>query len=516
MTSNPKVRWAPLPRTELLVYWLLSFGSHFYSFYELHRFSKEHEAGLDRQFQLETGLVQGFKRDASDFEWNFWTEWAHKSLLWTLTGHALLSRFCCIFYPQFRVAALTVYGLLAAVGVLGLRGVGVLLLHVVLSFSVAQLRRSALCWACNLLLLCTLHVPPLQDIQRGWYERDEEYYLLLFSVAVGTLRLLSFSLERCGRPAVHAGTFPQLCWLLSYTFYHPFFYNGPVITYNDFVEQMQTPVEEGERHKPGARYLLLRSARILMWWCMAEFMIHVTYMHAIQSNETYLEILPAWALGGLALALVQFFFVKYLVLFGLPSTLATLDRLDPPGLPRCVSIMYSFTGMWRYIYVPLGGSHRGVPRKMFSTALAFGFVCLWHGGHDYLRCWALMNWLGVLVETGLKALLDSALLRSFFERHSSAAARRRLAALLSAFSTAALILSNLIFLGGIHVGRIFWRRVFLQGLPNRATSAWNRLICPPKSQPVVVSLDSAGSWPHRCRYPSTGFCRVPPFFFFFF
>ncbi|XP_061546642.1 protein-cysteine N-palmitoyltransferase HHAT isoform X2 [Phycodurus eques] len=463
MTSNPNVHWAPLPRTELLVYWLLSFGSHLYSFYELHRFSKEHEAGLVRQFPLERGLFQGFKRDASDFEWTFWSEWAQKSLLWTLIGHAVVSRLCSVFYPQFQVAAHTVYGLLAASSVLGLRGVAVLLLHVALSFSVAQLRRPALCWTCNLLLLCTLHVPPLQDIQRGWYERDEEYYLLLFSVAVGTLRLLSFSLERCGRPAVHTGSFLQLCWLLSYTFYHPFFYNGPVITYNDYVEQMQTPAEDGDRHKPGARYLLLRSARILMWWCIAEYMIHVMYMHAIQSNETYLEILPTWALGGLALALVQFFFVKYLVLFGLPSTLATLDRLVPPGLPRCVSIMYSFTGMWRYVYVPLGGSHHGVLYKMLSTALAFGFVCLWHGGHDYLQCWALMNWLGVLVETGLKALFGSALLRSFLERRSSAATRRRCAALLSAFSTAMLILSNLIFLGGIHVGRIFWKRVFLQG-----------------------------------------------------
>lgn len=94
MTSKPKAQLAPLPWTEILAYWVLSFGSHLYSFYQLHRFSKgkedrqmsvrwfselrrkgkekwsccflfctsEHEAGLQREFQLETGLLRGFKR----------------------------------------------------------------------------------------------------------------------------------------------------------------------------------------------------------------------------------------------------------------------------------------------------------------------------------------------------------------------------------------------------------------------------------------------------------------------
>lgn len=40
MTSKAKAQLAPLPWTEILVYWVLSFGSHLYSFYQLHRFSK--------------------------------------------------------------------------------------------------------------------------------------------------------------------------------------------------------------------------------------------------------------------------------------------------------------------------------------------------------------------------------------------------------------------------------------------------------------------------------------------
>lgn len=53
--------------------------------------------------------------------------------------------------------------------------------------------------------------------------------------------------------------------------------------------------------------------------------------------------------GGLALAHVLFFYLKYLVLFGVPALLMRLDGLTPPPLPRCVSTMFSFTGMWRSV-----------------------------------------------------------------------------------------------------------------------------------------------------------------------
>ncbi|XP_028323680.1 protein-cysteine N-palmitoyltransferase HHAT isoform X1 [Gouania willdenowi] len=472
--TKPKSSLAPLPRTEILVYWVLSFGSHLYSFYQLHQFSKEHKVGLERDFHLEEGLLQGYHRDSSDFEWSFWTEWAKKSLLGTLLGHGVISRLTNVYYPKLQVPALTLYGFLAAYSVLGIKGVCVLLVHLSVSFSVAQLRKPKLTWTCNLLLLSTIYVQPIQNIQRDWYETEEEYYLLLFSVAVCGLRFISFSLEHCWSP-LDGGAPVQLFWLFSYTFYHPFFYNGPIVLFKDYTEQMQRLTSNTSSMASAVCHMVLTSGRIVVWWFIAECMIHLMYMHSIQSNETYIEILPPWALGGLALALVQFFYVKYLVLFGLPSMLASLDKLVPPKLPRCVSVMCSFTGMWRhfdeglyrwlirYIYVPLGGSRHGPLYKMFSTGLAFGLVCLWHGGHDYLQCWALMNWAGVLVEHGFKAFLTSSYIYPIIERRFSAVMRRRCVALLSAFSTAMLILSNLLFLGGMHVGRIFWKRVLIQG-----------------------------------------------------
>ncbi|XP_026104596.1 protein-cysteine N-palmitoyltransferase HHAT-like, partial [Carassius auratus] len=321
-----------------------------------------------------------------------------------------------------------------------------------------------------------------------WSENglEDQYYLLIFSTAVCSLRCISFCLELCWHPLQAGG--PNHCPLLevkglktlifqfykltAFCFYHPLFYNGPIVTYRDFSEQIDKPV-----CKVSAVYVFSGILRVCVWWCLAKFMIHVMYMHAIQSNESYLEMLPPWALGGLALALVQFFYVKYLVLFGVVSLLVRLDGLEPPKLPRCVSIIYSFTGMWGHFdmgldkwlirYVPLGGSRHGVFRKLISTALAFGFVCFWHGCHDYLQYWALLNWVGVLVENVL-ALVSSRSLHHII---------RRGLALISALSTAFLILSNLLFLGGIHVGRIFWKRLFVQGWSSVAVPVVAFLYC---------------------------------------
>ncbi|XP_072546101.1 protein-cysteine N-palmitoyltransferase HHAT [Salminus brasiliensis] len=495
-----KMELAELPRWEMTAYWFLSFASHLYSFYQLHRFSKEHEERLDEEVQLEKGfLIWGFRKDPTDFEWSFWNEWAWRSLLWSLIGHAVVSRLSCVYLPQCRKAVLTLYGVLAAWWLLGSRGVALLMLHLSASLAVAQLRSPALSWGCTLLLLSTLHIRSLQDIQRNWYDSDESYYLLLFSIAVCALRCVSFSLELCWNPMLVGGPshrcfspqfrkiqmfITQLYNLSAYNFYHPLFYNGPILCYKDFSRQMEQPV-----CKVSAAWVLGRTLRVCLWWCLAELMIHLMYMHAIQNNETYLNILSPWALGGLALAVVQFFYVKYLVLFGVASLLVTVDGLEAPPLPRCVSIMYSFRGMWRhfdvglyrwlirYLYVPLGGSQRGLFQKLIFTALAFSFVCFWHGCHDYLQWWALLNWAGVVLESAVALFLSSGPLHHTLVRFLSPRMQRRGLALVSAFCTAMLILSNLVFLGGIHIGHVYWKRVFAQGWSTIALPMLGFLYC---------------------------------------
>ncbi|XP_051867810.1 protein-cysteine N-palmitoyltransferase HHAT isoform X3 [Pristis pectinata] len=395
---------APLPTCELALYLAVTVGFHLYSFYQVFKVSRIYEKDLDSEFGFEKGFfIWGFKKDPTDFEWSFWTEWVKKLLLWTLLGHVIISQVTNAFFPKFRTWLLMIYGMLACFITVGYKGLAVILLHLLISFAVAQLRVPALSWLCSVLLLYSLQMDSLGKIQ---------------------------------------------------------------------MRRTETSVP-----KTDLVCLLLGAVRIFFWWWLTESMLHFMYIHAIQHQETILESASYWTLGGLGFAHTLFFYLKYLLLYGIPSIIMCLDGIKPPRLPRCTSSLYSFTGTWRefdvglhrwlvrYIYVPLGGSRHGLLRMMFSSAMAFSFVCYWHGGHSFMLNWAAMNWVGVMLENVLKMICAVSPTQEIIGRFLSTRMQRRAHGALGSVATTLLILSNLVFLCGNEVGKIYWNRTFIQGWP---------------------------------------------------
>ncbi|MBZ3891428.1 Protein-cysteine N-palmitoyltransferase HHAT [Sciurus carolinensis] len=302
----------------------------------------EHEEELDQEFELETNALFGGLK-------------------------------------KHRPWILMAYGMWACWSVLGAPGVALVLLHTVIAFCVAQFRSLLLSWLCSLLLLSTLRLQGVEEVKRRWYKTENEYYLLQFTLTVRCLYYTSFSLEFCWQQLPAARAASSFPWVLAYVFYYPVFHNGPILTFPEFVKQMQQ--QELCSLRDSLCILTRGLGRLLCWWGLTELMAHLMYMHAICSSIPLLGTVSFWTLGGLALAQVLFFYVKYLVLFGVPALLMRLDGLNPPPLPRCVSTMFSFTGMWRSVTwflksfrgCPVPGTTAFLASKSLSTIFFFLF-----------------------------------------------------------------------------------------------------------------------------------------------
>ncbi|XP_078000729.1 protein-cysteine N-palmitoyltransferase HHAT-like [Glandiceps talaboti] len=465
------------------------FGSSGYAFYRVYTASRDKWFSL-HDYDLDEGIsVLGGKKDISDFEWTFWINVLFQlPSICLFVGHILLGRLLAIYFTKYRQFVLLVYSLTTLYLLLGSKTLGILVGNAIIMYMVALFKIPVLCWIFGTMQVVALNHNPMKEWQQQLYEeRDDQYYLMVFTLAMANLRFLSFALEYCKLPSPGEKTNGiGLVDYLVYAFYLPLFFCGPVLTFDKFYNQINQPTRQLSLSK--LLHLIKEIVRLLLWVVFIEVWFHFMYFAALQRNFALFKYLPNWVIAGIGYCQVQFFQVKYVVMFGLPRTIALFDHITAPHQPACVSALYTFQDMWRYfdrglhswlvkyIYIPCGGSKHGLFVQLLSSLMCFAYVAYWHGGENYLFVWCLLNWVGVSIETLLKKFSQTA----FMQRVQAKIPDFLLCQLKLLLMTpmfGMLAVSNLVFLGGIRVGYVYFDRFYISGWPNTTLFLLLTLYC---------------------------------------
>ncbi|XP_013194206.2 protein-cysteine N-palmitoyltransferase Rasp [Amyelois transitella] len=312
--------------------------------------------------------------------------------------------------------------------------------------------------------------------------KDEEVYLVLFTVAWIELRCISFCIDYVEKKrkiqdmdGVLPSALETLVNMLSYVLYLPLLYIGPMILYEDFEKSFYATNELlWPRLKRFISDILLYQ---IYSFCL-DVAFHYIYFYAMQSNMEALRKLPPLALCGGGLWMGIEFHLKYVISYGTTSAFARLDHLEPPPTPRCIARVHVYSQMWRYfdvglykflvkyIYKPSFNTlieNYCFPKmvyKLFASFAAFLFIFMWHGTAWNIFIWSVLNYLGITLEVTGKVISETAEYKWFKENIlQTDQMETRFTAMLCAPLLAVSAVSNFYLFAGTKVGDLFFERL---------------------------------------------------------
>ncbi|XP_071637799.1 protein-cysteine N-palmitoyltransferase Rasp isoform X14 [Temnothorax longispinosus] len=221
---------------------------------------------------------------------------------------------------------------------------------------------------------------------------------------------------------------------------------------------------------------ILNLVRYMFWLYVTELLLHFIYTNAIQYHSQVVQNLNSWALYGLGYCMGQFFFNKYVVIYGTCSSLCYLDNIKAPSQPKCIARIHLYSDMWkhfdrglykfliRYIYVPIQKSQKyRYFGKLFASFTCFTFVFIWHGIQMNIFIWTLLNFIGIIIENIGVSIGKSKQYHKILNMYLSSRNTKRLHCMLASPLLAISAISNFYFLGGREIGNIFIQNILYDG-----------------------------------------------------
>ncbi|XP_052452420.1 protein-cysteine N-palmitoyltransferase HHAT-like protein isoform X2 [Carassius gibelio] len=397
----------------------------------------------------------GRKMDTADVEWMMWFSTFREHIIFALSGHVIFAKICSLLAPQYRSLVFMVYGMLAVCTSMGWAYVTLILSHCVLLYSISLVKLRWLCFVAGLTTLATFKMEPFISWQAGFVTGSFELRPLLFYGGCGftIMRCMSFALENCEKKD---GNY-NILELLKYNFYLPFFYFGPIMTFDKYYIQANNPNltrKDGEMWNISLQGLLHLGVIMIV-----AVLLHFMYILTIPSDMKLLKNISDWALA---------------VMFGVINTISRLDHLDPPKPPKCITMLYVFSEthfdrgindfLCKYVYNYLGGKHDNVLDELIASLCTFGIAALWLGPGWVVFIWAFLNCFGRNLEF-LTAKFFTMEPFISIEMAISESMSRRIRAVFNTFNFWTIVLYNVLALNSLEFAQLVAKRMLLKGFP---------------------------------------------------
>ncbi|XP_056914000.1 hedgehog acyltransferase like, a isoform X1 [Takifugu flavidus] len=419
----------------------------------------------------------GRKMDVADFEWVMWFTTFRNHILFALAGHVIFAKILTLVAPKMGVDGrehrsfiFGLYGGLAVLVTMGWTFMALVLSHCIILYSVATVKSKLMCFAAGLATLASIKMEPYNSWQESMVTGSFDLQDILFYGGCGfsIMRCMSFGLENCEKKD---GNY-KFSDLLKYNFYLPFFFFGPVMTFDRYHAQAnRTQLTRKDRELWNITSKALTHLGVVL---VVDFFFHYLYILTIPSDMKLVTKLSDWCLAGLAYSNLVYDWVKAAVMFGVINTVATLDHLEPPQPPKCITMLYVFSEthfdrgindwLCKYVYDYIGGDHDRIFRELLATLCTFAVTTLWLGPCEVVYIWSVLNCFGLNFELWV-AKLFSLPPFSTLERMMGGAMSRRVRGVFNAANFWAIVLYNVLSLNSLEFAKLAGGRLVLKGFP---------------------------------------------------
>lgn len=206
----------------------------------------------------------------------------------------------------------------------------------------------------------------------------------------------------------------NILYVATYISLFPQLVAGPIVRYETIADELTNRRETLDDTAEGLRRFIYGLAKkMLLANPLGEL---ATIIFSLESGSRSTAL--AW-LGAIAYAFQIFFdfsgYSDMAIGLGRVFGFHFLENFDYPYLSRSITEFWRrwhiSLGTWfrDYLYIPLGGNRKGLPRQIVNLLIVWGLTGLWHGAKWNFLLWGLYYAALLIIEKlFLKKLLDKA------------------------------------------------------------------------------------------------------------